>query len=506
MVTLTRSLCRSFAALLVTIACVVSPVSGSTTGLAVGALTALSSILGIDAEYGASAATLIVHFSGDPPGYHVLGDGSPNVRVVFRGVTVARSIPPLRPAQAFRFGFSSFGTSDAILTVISAAPLKVRASISGSALIITCAPQGSMTSTAARAPAVPFAAPTRPGAARRAAKFRLQYADVSEIAGMLVPGSAVVPNDVFVPQTSNLGQPGSMLGSGGGVAPPPTTANYAGDNRAFLSIGERISDTIAIDRRMNAIIVIGTPEEIATVQSVIDLVDVPIPTVLLEVEIVELTDSAARDVGIDFSAGGNAGNGSLVARTLSVTDSVLTLQAAIYAQVIRGEGKIVAKPRVSTLDGKTASILTGDAIPIITNLSFPTSGSPVVQQQVQYVNVGVNVQLRPQVGDDNVVTSHVFAEVSSVTGYVNGTIPRISQRQASTIATVRDGQTLILGGLIQQNELKTLQRTPFLSDLPLLGNLFNLVHTTAQNTNLYMLITPHITRPERAGTKQATVQ
>ena len=85
----------------------------------------------------------------------------------------------------------------------------------------------------------------------------------------------------------------------------------------------------------------------------------------------------------------------------------------------------------------------------------------------------------------------IFSEVSSVTAYVSG-FPQISQRQAYTSATVKDGESFIVGGLLQQTEISNLQKLPFLGDLPILGGLFRVRHDTHTLTNLYIIVTPHI--------------
>jgi general secretion pathway protein D len=94
---------------------------------------------------------------------------------------------------------------------------------------------------------------------------------------------------------------------------------------------------------------------------------------------------------------------------------------------------------------------------------------------------------------DGYVTTHIYCEVSSVESYVQG-IPEISQRTASTMATVKDGEPFVIGGLLQTSELKSLAKLPFLGDLPLLGKLFQHVDNSYSETNLYVVVTPHIIR------------
>jgi general secretion pathway protein D len=116
-----------------------------------------------------------------------------------------------------------------------------------------------------------------------------------------------------------------------------------------------------------------------------------------------------------------------------------------------------------------------------------------VSQQVQYVNVGVTLQIAPRVSSDGYVTSHVFCVVSSVTGTSQG-YPTISQREASTSATVHDGETFVIGGLTQENKQSTTQKVPGLGDIPLAGRLLDLHTGTLSKTSLYIVVTPHVIR------------
>ena len=169
----------------------------------------------------------------------------------------------------------------------------------------------------------------------------------------------------------------------------------------------------------------------------------------------------------------------------------VNLQAALYAQIAKGEGRIVSKPRIAAQSGGSAKIVTGDALPILTSIAL--SGVNAVQQQVQYVNVGVTLQIAPRVSDDGMVTSHVFAVVSSVTGFSQG-YPTISQREASTSATVRDGESFVIGGLAQASDLKHRTKLPIVGDMPVLGTLFDAENSTSSKTDLYIVVTPHVVR------------
>src|SRR4029078_13103674 len=167
----------------------------------------------------------------------------------------------------------------------------------------------------------------------------------------------------------------------------------------------------------------------------------------------------------------------------------------LYAEIRKGNGRIVSKPRIAAQSGGTAKIITGDALPTLTPITL--SGVNGVSQQVQYVNVGVTLQIAPRVSGDGFVSSHVYAVVSSVTGFSQG-YPTISQRQAETWATVRDGDSFVIGGLSQDENTTTKTKVPLLGDLPLIGHAVRTHRSTRTNAALSIVVTPRIVH--RVGT------
>jgi general secretion pathway protein D len=331
---------------------------------------------------------------------------------------------------------------------------------------------------------------------------KLKYADVSEIVGLLTGNQTIKSNDDFTPQEPNFGSSGiaggGYFGSGGGIPATPILSAPNGIVISSDSVGQAVDATIGIDRRLNAIVLRGPPYRVAAIKREIEMLDVPVTSVVLETEFVELSETGARNLGLDF----NNANGQIGAASVSYAKGfpglndtprfggvTAAFQVALYAQIAKGEGRIVSKPRISAQSGTTAKIVTGDALPILTSIAL--SGVNAVQQQVEYVNVGVTLQIAPRVSDDGNVTAHVFAVVSSVTGFSQG-YPTISQREASTSATVHDGETFIIGGLTEESRISNKSKIPLLGDIPLLGSLFTVEHTNKTKRDLYIVVTPHI--------------
>jgi general secretion pathway protein D len=332
--------------------------------------------------------------------------------------------------------------------------------------------------------------------------IKLKYADVSEVVGLLTEGISVRPNNIFIRREPGFGSPGRNNGGGGDDRKPE-------DNEQPL--GESVDRNLAIDRRLNAIWVRGDPAKIALVKKQIAMIDVPVDSVILETQFVELSESGARNLGIDFNNSANQlavatiQKGQFVTGGFDPTEVLKSgaLQAALYAQIQKGEGRILSKPRIAAQSGSTAKIITGDALPILTSITL--SGVNGVSEQVQYVNVGVTLQIAPRVSPDGYVTSQIYAVVSSVTGLSQG-YPTISQREAETSASVRDGETFVIGGLTQENVLKNKSKVPILGDIPVLGKAFSYERTTRGKTELYIIITPRIVKHRRFEESQQSTK
>ena len=457
--------------------------------------TILSSVISPNAS--AESANVALSFDGALPRFAIVDNNSNHPSLIL-------SATQSRTVSHFRIG----GIVRDLETVVNGSNLQLRFSLTSSSVLAASIVANQIVCFVRRNEAVPdlpkslerSPGVTVSGKATDAAFLvvPLKFADVSEVVGLLFAGQPIAPNDTFVPQASNLGSPSSLANGLSGIPTAqagspgtvfkPSAQSFGSGQQAFA---QRINENLAVDRRLNAVILSGSPSEIARLNALISAIDIPLQSVLLETQVVELTDTAAKNVGLDFSLT----NGQLVAaqyqlKNLTSGQGAINLQAAIYDQVARGGGRIVARPRILAQSGSSASILTGDALPIVTSITFAGS-SPVVQQQVQYVNVGVNLQIQPRISSDGFVTTHIFSEVSSVTGYIQG-YPQISQHVATTAATVRDGEAFVIGGLVQENELSNLSKVPGIGDVPVIGGLFRVRHDTRQRTNLYIVVTPRI--------------
>lgn len=421
--------------------------------------------------------------------------------VQFGNSSVAATVPTLIPVNLGALQTITVGQFGSILNVTLnlAAALKPMISTANGFVYIDVPPATSGAPTPRGFGATPYA-PINTGT-QQYRIVRLHYADVSEVVGILTSTGNIAPSSQFQPQQSPLGTQPISYGGFGTPALPTTTAlptTPYGENTQAL--GQRISDTVAIDRRLNAIILSGTAQQIAQAEELIRQLDVPVRSVLLDTQVLEISESGAKALGLDWNQTPtqpltrifNFQAQQLNGLPATAVPGSIGLQTNISLLVSKGGARILASPQILTEDGQTASILTGDSLPIRVNTPVGVGGIGTVASQVEYINVGVNLQILPRVTGDHTVEANVFSQVSSVTGFTSNNDPQISTRQAQTRVNLTEGETLVIGGLLQQRDIRNLQKIPILGDLPLVGALFRFYTETRQNTNLVITITPHL--------------
>lgn len=273
----------------------------------------------------------------------------------------------------------------------------------------------------------------------------------------------------------------------------------------------------------NAIVMKGTPDQLALAQKMVDDIDKGKPEVVVDVVVAQVNKSRLRDMGITppqnaqvaLSNGATTGGSSSSSTTsnfpnfndlqhLNSTNYALTIDS-VKAKLIFSDSntKVLQSPRIRATDSEKASIKIGDKIPYATG-SFGTpvgiggvGGGLGVNTQFQFADVGVRLEITPRIHPDGRVTLKTAMEVSNVSSTVTiGGVqqPVISQRTADQTVTLNDGEVNMLGGLMEQTESKTTGGTPFLSQIPLLKYLFSNVTKDVTTNEIIFLLIPHIVR------------
>ena len=264
-----------------------------------------------------------------------------------------------------------------------------------------------------------------------------------------------------------------------------------------------------VDEKSNAIIVRDTPQVIRMVEKLIYSMDQPEPEVMLDVDVMEVTRDRMMALGIDLPTSfGASTSGMTLQQFRNLTDAnvnVTPLSVTINAQKTDNDINDLATPRIRVRNKEKAKFLVGSRLPVISTAAVPstTATSPVYNTSVQYVDVGIKIEVEPTIHDDGEVTIRMMLEVSSNSGEnpdaaKNGTIAyTISTRSVNTVLRLKDGQTEIIGGLIQRQDDSSASRIPGLGDIPVAGRLFGSQSDTNNKSEIILSITPHIVRSNR---------
>ncbi|MDX2186321.1 MAG: secretin N-terminal domain-containing protein [Opitutaceae bacterium] len=199
------------------------------------------------------------------------------------------------------------------------------------------------------------------------------------------------------------------------------------------------------------------------------------------------------------------------APAIKITSSSSDLQTVIDALKQQGNLRVVSKPRLRTLNNQPAVVRVGQDLPVFITQSIQTTGdNPLLttNESIQTITVGTVLSITPQISSNGLITLDVTPAVSrlvrtetSATGRTNA--PVIDIRQASSIVRLRDGATVIMGGLVQDSNTSTTRKVPLLGDIPLLGKAFTSKHQAAERTELIFFLTPRIVREDEELLKNA---
>jgi general secretion pathway protein D len=386
----------------------------------------------------------------------------------------------------------------------------------------------------------------------------LQYADAAKLLPVL---QQLVGQAAEVAPASTSTSSGNA--PGGGAAPAAPTTVSSGAARAK---GEPV---VTRFEGANAIIISGPADIQRTLGEVVRQLDTRRDQVLVEAIIVEISNDAARKLGVQFLLAGKPGSGipfaatnysnaapniltiagAVGARQLDTTTTVVNgttttttsssatsdqlAQAAVSSILSAGGGfagfantigknaifgailnavqsdtksNILSTPSVLTLDNQEAKLLVGQEVPVTTGQAL-SSNFENQFRTVQRQNVGIQLQVKPQINAGGAIKLYLKQEVSSVAGPVaTGSSDLIlNKREIETTVTVDDGEILALGGLLDDNERRTIERVPLLSDIPGLGQLFKSRSRSHVKTNLMVFIRPTILR-SKADAEQLAAQ
>jgi general secretion pathway protein D len=306
----------------------------------------------------------------------------------------------------------------------------------------------------------------------------------------------------------------SGQGFGGGLQSTAGRAG-AGNYPSSTSVGQA---TFMSDPETRKVIAVTDPDTARYISQIITNLDRPAPQVLIKVVFVEATYSKSLDLGVEGSFVKNLGKGET-----SVVNQVFGLataganptppgagiyqilgndfQATLRAIAQAGKAEILSRPSILARNNQQATISLGQQVPLVTNTRFDTLGQQI--NTVTYQNVGIILQVTPFITSDGMVEMIVSPQTSEladrsqwvpIASGAGGTTsaPVINSRAADTVVIVPDGQTAVIGGLMQRTEQQADSKIPFLGDIPGIGNLFKRKQRDGSRTELLIFLTPHI--------------
>jgi general secretion pathway protein D len=278
--------------------------------------------------------------------------------------------------------------------------------------------------------------------------------------------------------------------------------NVANVLRSILKVRD-----VAVDEKLSLVIVRDNPDVVRMVERLVALQDVAEPEVMLDVEVMEVQRARIQELGLAWpasvtlapltDAGGGPPTVSALRALTGDTIGVTGVAATVNANAKDGVANILANPRIRVRNKEKAKVLIGDKVPNISTVVSPGTGG-FASESVNYIDVGLNLTVEPTISLANDVAIRIGLEVSNVVNQLttpHGTVAyQIGTRQATTMLQLKDGETQVLAGLINNAERSNGNKLPGLGDLPLVGRLFGSARDDAQKTEIVLAITPHLVR------------
>ena len=292
-----------------------------------------------------------------------------------------------------------------------------------------------------------------------------------------------------------------------------------------LRLDAKSVGSIQADDRSNQVILSAFPDRLKEAEQIIKELDSPTKAVLIEVRILQITLNPKYDYGIDWSNPfGNSSEKGLraidvvqsfpISSTVSaigtmgsltyggIDPAMLQLKIRALKQVVNS--RVIARPRLMVTNNQEANIHIGDTIPYVTSTTTGTGDTATVSEQINFIDVGIKLKVLPTINDDGMVTMKIRPEISTRTKDVEtpqkALIPQVNTTFVETNAIVKDGHTVIIGGLKQLTNKDSRQGLPHLMDVPVAGKLFRNDASEVLDSAIVIFLTPHIIRGEHDET------
>ena len=254
-------------------------------------------------------------------------------------------------------------------------------------------------------------------------------------------------------------------------------------------------DNVVVNSDLHSITVSGSSADLNRVERELEELDKAQQQVNIKATFIELSKGKTRDLGLSYTSDpwtkntSQSGYNGFVFGVTGAHEETLS------------NGKVLARPNVTTFDGRQAKIMMGDKVPVFTSSSDSTDTDADTTMTVEYKDVGIQLDVLPRINEEDkeTITMVIKPSVSTITEWVesgNNKAPQISERSAETTIRVKSGETILLGGLLKEEEIKNIKQIPILAKIPLLGELFKSRSLEKSQSEIVVAITPTIVYDE----------
>ena len=268
--------------------------------------------------------------------------------------------------------------------------------------------------------------------------------------------------------------------------------------------------TITADRETNSLIILAKKTDLEIIKSIISSLDIPKEQVYVKAKILEISNTKAADIGLkygliggfsDASSGIYTMSASLGGSALAFNPSDLGLKIPALKQGIAlgvtlnlletlGAAKKLSEPSILCINNTPSTIYVGKTVSVLTGKTTSTSTSESYTRK----DIGLTLKVKPRIDSDNKVALNINAVIEDLLPGSPTTLPITSKREITTNAIVKNGQSIIIGGLVRNNNDLTTKKVPFLGDIPIIGNLFKERVKNKDKTTIVILLTPYIVK------------
>jgi general secretion pathway protein D len=347
--------------------------------------------------------------------------------------------------------------------------------------------------------------------------YKVRNGNAAQLAGLLstIYGGSGVSSSGGQRQGVAPGMTQARAGAGAGTSLEAGTVLQGANRGGVTGSGGgqfELEDGVRVvaDEYNNSLLVLATPYEFERIEKSLIKLDVVATQVLIEASIIEVTLTDDLEYGLEWAFNDNLGGGDVGSGLLdlggglgakvpgfsyTVSDSAGAVKAVVNALAEKSLINVISTPSVMVLDNHTASIHVGDQQPIRSASTVTNGGN--VQQSIQYKDTGVKLRVTPSVNDGRLVTLQIDQSITDV-GAVDAATGQRSflERNVSSTVAIRSGESVVLGGLIRDNESQGRSGIPLLMDIPGLGSLFSTTTKDNSRTELLIFISPRVVEGE----------